>query len=218
MLIYSRLFAPCLFRLLTQPMTASNAYPSIQIVKHRNDDNQPVTAVISQRVSRQHQVDYERWVQGISEAARRFPGHSGLTVIRPEAGSCLDFVIILRFDCYSNLKRWLDSDERQQCLDRAKPFITKQNKVQILTGFETWFTLPVKAVQGTPARYKMAILTTFAVFVAVNLFNTVLMPLLTQFLPRLLAALVVTYLVVLVLTYGVMPRLTNLFRRWLYPQ
>lgn len=218
MLLHSRLFDPCPFRLLTQPMTASNAYPSIQIVKHRNDDNQPVTAVISQRVSRQHQAAYERWVQGISEAARQFPGHSGLTVIRPEAGICLNFVIILRFDCYSNLKRWLDSDERQRWLDRAKPFIAKQNKVQILTGFETWFTLPVKAVQGPPARYKMAILTTCAVFVAVNLLNPVLMPLLTQFLPQLLASLVATYLVVLVLTYGVMPRLTKLFRRWLYPQ
>ena len=64
----------------------------------------------------------------------------------------------------------------------------------------------------------MAILTTFAVFAAVNLLNPVLMPLLTQFLPRLLASLVVTYLVVLVLTYGVMPRLTKLFRRWRYPQ
>ncbi|MEO1149082.1 MAG: antibiotic biosynthesis monooxygenase, partial [Cyanobacteria bacterium J06638_22] len=66
-------------------------------------------------------------------------------------------------------------------------------------------------------RYKMAILTTFAVFIAVNLFNPILLPLLNQFLPRLLASLVVTYLVVLLLTYGVMPRLTKLFRRWLYP-
>ncbi|MEM0981559.1 MAG: antibiotic biosynthesis monooxygenase [Cyanobacteria bacterium P01_H01_bin.58] len=198
-------------------MTASDAYPSIQIVKHRNDDIQPVTAVISQRVSRQHEAAYERWMHGISEAARQFPGHSGITVIRPEAGICIEFVIILRFDCYGNLKRWLDSEERQHWLDKAKPFIAKQDQVQILTGFETWFTLPARAVQGTPARYKMVILTTLAVFVAVNLFNPLLLPLLNRFLPRLLASLVVTYLVVLLLTYGVMPRLTKLFRRWLYP-
>jgi antibiotic biosynthesis monooxygenase (ABM) superfamily enzyme len=199
-------------------MAASNAYPSIRIVKDRNDDNQPVTAVISQRVPRRHQAEYERWMQGISEAARQFPGHSGITVIRPEAGICVEFVIILKFDCYSNLKRWLDSKERQQWLDKAKPFIAEQDKIQILTGLETWFTLPARAVQGTPARYKMAILTTFAVFVAVNLFNPILLPLLTQFLPRLLASLIATYVVVLVLTYGVMPRLTKLFRRWLYPE
>lgn len=198
-------------------MAASNAYPSIKIVKDRHDDDQPVTAVISQRVPARYQVEYERWMQGISEAARQFPGHMGITVIRPEAGICVEFVIILKFDCYSNLKRWLDSEERQQWLAKAQPFIAKQNQIQILTGFETWFTLPARAVQGTPARYKMAILTTFAVFVAVNLFNPILLPFLTQFLPQLLASLVATYVVVLVLTYGVMPRLTRLFRRWLYP-
>jgi hypothetical protein len=216
----ARLPTVCAFliNLLTPPMTASDAYSAIKIVKDRHDDNQPVTAVISQRVPRRHQAAYERWMQGISEAARQFPGHSGITVIRPEAGICVEFVIILKFDCYGNLKRWLDSDERQRWLAKAQPFIAVQDQVQILTGFETWFTLPARAVQGTPARYKMAILTTFAVFCAVNLFNPILLPLLTRFLPRLLASLAVTYLVVLFLTYGVMPRLTKLFRRWLYPE
>ncbi|MEM9121652.1 MAG: antibiotic biosynthesis monooxygenase [Cyanobacteria bacterium P01_F01_bin.56] len=199
-------------------MAASNAYPSIRVVKARHDDDQPVTAVISQRVPGRHQADYERWMQDISEAARQFPGHMGITVIRPEAGICVEFVIILKFDCYTNLKRWLDSEERQRWLDKAQPFIAKQNQIQILTGLETWFTLPSRAVQGTPARYKMALLTTLAVFVTVNLFNPILLPLLTQVLPQLLASLIATYLVVLTLTYGVMPRLTKLFRRWLYPQ
>jgi antibiotic biosynthesis monooxygenase (ABM) superfamily enzyme len=198
-------------------MTNPGTSPSIQMITQRSDDNQPVTAVISQRVSRQHQADYEHWMQGISRAAQRFPGHNGITVIRPEAGICMEFVIILKFDCYSNLKRWLDSEERQQWLDKAKPFIRQQNQVHILTGLETWFTLPARAVQSPPPRYKMAILTTFAVFGVVQLFSPIFMPLLTQIVPPLLASLLVTYLVVLALTYGVMPRLTRLFRRWLYP-
>lgn len=189
----------------------------IQIVKNRSDDNQPVTAVISQRVLRQHEAEYERWMQGISEAARQFPGHSGVTVIRPEAGICVNFVVILKFDCYAHLKAWLDSPIRQQWLDKAKPFLPKPERVDILTGFETWFTLPARAVQQAPPRYKMALLTTLAVFVAVQLINPILLPLLVQFLPPLLAALIATYAVVLTLTYGVMPRLTKLFRRWLYP-
>jgi uncharacterized protein len=202
--------------ILIKSMDASDT-ALIQIVSQPSEDNQPVTAVISQPVKRQYQAEYERWMQGITEAARQFPGHSGVTVIRPEAGICANFVVILKFDCYAHLQGWLESPIRQQWLDKAKPFLPKPEKVDILTGFETWFTLPGRSVQGSPPRYKMAILTTFAVFAAVQILTPILLPLLVQVLPRLVAALIVTYLVVLLLTYGVMPRLTKLFRRWLYP-
>ncbi|NJN30900.1 MAG: antibiotic biosynthesis monooxygenase [Synechococcales cyanobacterium RM1_1_8] len=164
----------------------------IQIVKHRSEDNQPVTAVISQRVLPHHEAEYERWMQGITEAAKQFPGHSGVMVIRPEAGICVNFVVILKFDCYAHLKAWLDLPLRQQWLDKAKPFLSKPERVDILTGFETWFTLPAQAVKKAPPRYKMALLTTLAVFVAVQLINPILLPLLVQFLPPLLAALIAT--------------------------
>jgi hypothetical protein len=37
-------------------------------------------------------------------------------------------------------------------------------------------------------------------------------------LPILLNQLITTGLVVALLTYGIMPRLTQLFQRWLYPE
>ncbi|MEO0535205.1 MAG: antibiotic biosynthesis monooxygenase [Cyanobacteria bacterium P01_A01_bin.123] len=199
-------------------MVASGNPPSIQVIRDRSQDIQPVTAVISQRVKRHCEADYERWTHKISEVARQFPGHLGVTTIRPEAGICVEYVTILKFDCYTNLKRWLDSDERQRCLEKAKPLLVKASEVKILTGFETWFTLPNRPKQAPPPRYKMAILTTFAVFGAVNLLNPWLLPLLIDLgLPRLISSLMVTYLVVLLLTYLVMPRLTKLFAQWLYP-
>lgn len=188
---------------------------SIQVIQDRSEDTQPVTAVISQQVKRSREVDYERWTQKISAIARQFPGHSGVIVIRPEAGICAEYVTILKFESYADLKRWFDSEERQYCLNQAKPFLVRPSEIQILTGFETWFTMPNR-VQPPPQRYKMAILTTVAVFGAVNLLNPLLMPLLSGW-PTLLASLLVTYLVVLLLTYLVMPRLTKLFYRWLYP-
>ncbi|MEM8808082.1 MAG: antibiotic biosynthesis monooxygenase [Cyanobacteria bacterium P01_G01_bin.38] len=196
-------------------MGASENPGLIQVIQDRREDTQPVTAVISQQVKRNREADYERWTQQISAIARQFPGHLGVTVIRPEAGICVEYVTILKFDCYANLKRWLDSEERQRCLKEAQPLIFKTSKIQILTGFETWFTMPNRTQQKPPPRYKMAILTTFAVFGAVNLVNPLLLPLLSG-IPGLLSALISTYVVVLLLTYGVMPRLTKLFYRWLY--
>ncbi|MDB9529298.1 antibiotic biosynthesis monooxygenase [Oscillatoria sp. CS-180] len=188
----------------------------VQVIHDRREDIQPVTAVISQQVKHNREADYERWTQRISATARQFPGHCGVTVIRPEAGICSEYVTILKFDCYAHLKGWLDSKERQRCLEEAKPLIANTSTVQILTGFETWFTLPNRKRQPAPPRYKMAILTTLAVFGAVNLLNPLLLPLFSG-LPRLLSSLIITYLVVLLLTYVVMPRLTKLFYRWLYP-
>ncbi|MEO1295378.1 MAG: antibiotic biosynthesis monooxygenase [Cyanobacteria bacterium J06636_16] len=198
-------------------MVASDNLPPVQVIRDRGDDIQPVTAVISQRVRRNREAEYERWMQDISAVAKQFPGNLGATVIRPESGICVEYVIILKFDSYTHLRQWLDSDERQHWLDKAKPFVVKDADVQILTGLETWFTLPGRAQQPPPPRYKMSILTTMAVFGAVNLLNPLLLPILSELLPRLLSSLIVTYLVVLLLTYVVMPRLTKLFSRWLYP-
>ncbi|MEM9006932.1 MAG: antibiotic biosynthesis monooxygenase [Cyanobacteria bacterium P01_F01_bin.86] len=196
-------------------MQASENLPSIQMIRDRRDDIQPVTAIISQRVKRNREVDYERWMHDISAVAQQFPGHLGATIIRPEAGICVKYVIILKFDCYANLKYWLDSKERQHWLDKAKPFVAKDAEVQILTGLETWFTLPNQSQQLAPPRYKMSILTTFAVFGVANLLNPMLSPMFSG-LPALVSSLIITYLVVLLLTYVVMPRLTKLFSRWLY--
>lgn len=196
-------------------MAAAEHSSFVKVLRDRSEDTQPVTAVISQRIKRSHEPAYEAWMQGISAAARQFPGHLGVTIIRPEVGICVEYVIILKFDCYVHLKGWLDSEERQRWLEKAKPFIAQSSPVEILTGLETWFTLPNRATQPTPRRYKMAILTTLAVFCVVNLINPLLLPMLTQ-LPRLLAGLISTYLSVLLLTYVVMPRLTKLAYRWLY--
>ena len=197
-------------------MVASENPPPIQIVHDRSGDIQPVTAVLSRRVRRSRESEYERWIQDISAVAREFPGHCGVTVIRPEAGICPEYVIILKFDCYANLKQWLDSKERQRWLEKAQSLVVKDLELQILTGLETWFTLPNRTQQPPPPRYKMAILTTFAVFGAVNLLRPLLTPVFS-WLPSLVSSLMITYCVVLLLTYVVMPRLTKLCYRWLYP-
>jgi antibiotic biosynthesis monooxygenase (ABM) superfamily enzyme len=72
-------------------------------------------------------------------------------------------------------------------------------------------------MQRPPARYKMAILTAFSVFTLVNVYSWLLSGLLTG-LPPLLRSLIVIILVVLSLTYVVMPGLTKLFRPWLFSE
>lgn len=180
-------------------------------------DKQQVTAVIKHLVKPGSEPAYEQWLRQISQVARQFEGHAGVTFMRPQDSVCPEYVIVLKFDCYRYLQQWLDSPERQDCLSQAKPLIQRDEKVEVLTGLETWFTLPGKLVQTPPKRYKMACLTTGAVFIVVQLLSRLLAPVLSG-LPPLLRALIVTALTVVLLTYVIMPRLTRLFYRWLYPQ
>jgi antibiotic biosynthesis monooxygenase (ABM) superfamily enzyme len=85
-----------------------------------------------------------------------------------------------------------------------------------LTGLETWFTLPSSGPIVPPPRYKMAIVTWLAVFpLATGVFYAAA-PVFTR-LPPIGRSLAMSVILVPVMTYIVMPRMTRLFRNWLYP-
>ncbi|MCW6054016.1 antibiotic biosynthesis monooxygenase [Microcoleus sp. A2-C5] len=180
-------------------------------------DKQPVTAAISHLVKPGREQEYEQWLHDVSGVAQQFDGHCGVSFIRPHDSSHPEYAIVLKFDCYKHLKEWMDSPVRQRWIDKVQPLVQQDQNVEILTGLETWFTLPGKLVQHPPKRYKMAILTGLAVFVVVQLLGALLAPALTV-LPPLVRSFVLTLLTVFCLTYLVMPRVTRLFYRWLYPK
>lgn len=181
------------------------------------DDSQQVTAVIAHTVKSGREKDYEQWLHDISAVAQQFEGHAGVSFIRPQDSTNPEYAIILRFDRYRNLKQWLDSPERQRWIDKVKDLIQKDEAVQTLTGLETWFTLPGRLVQQPPKRYKMAILTSLSVFILSQIVARLFGPV-VRVLPELLRSLIIVTIVVFSLTYLVMPRVTRLFYRWLYPK
>lgn len=179
-------------------------------------DNQPITAVISHLVKPGRESDYEHWLQGIADAAQKFDGHMGVSIIRPDDPTYPEYVSVLRFDRYQNLKQWMESDIRKNWIEWAKPLIQKDESVQTLTGLEAWFTLPNRPLRHPPPRYKMATLTLVAVFVLSNILPRLLGALIAPF-PALVRSLILSSISIWLLTYIVMPQLTRLFYPWLYP-
>ena len=175
-----------------------------------------VTAIISHVVRPGREQGYEEWFHGIAADARKFKGHLGVTTIRPNDDAQPEYVVILKFDCYDNLKTWLESDVRRQWIERLQPLIAKSESIQPLTGLETWFTLPKPPTKTPPPRYKMALVTWLGVFVTLAVLSRLAAPILSG-LPILLNQLITTGLVVTFLTYVLMPPLTKLFKGWLYP-
>lgn len=177
-------------------------------------EEQSVTVVISQIVKRGCESAYEAWLKDITGVSRTYLGHLGTNVIRPQPGVQAEYVIIFRFDSYENLKVWMESRDRQYWLSQGQHLVQSDPYVQQLSGLEAWFSHPGKPLK-TPPRYKTALLTWAVVYVLINLLNRLLAPLLTN-LPPLIISLIISAIMVVLLTYVVMPWVTHLFSSWLY--
>jgi len=177
----------------------------------------PVTTTVTRRVKPGHEVFYEQFLEGIIAAATRFPGHQGVEVFRPASASEGEYRIVYRFDTGEHLRAWLDSDEHAAWLERAEPHAIGPMHTQFLTGLESWFTLPARPGSAPPPPYKMALLTWLTIFPLITVVVLALDPLLVRLdlVPRLAVTTAVT---VPIMTWLVMPRVTRLLRRWLYPQ
>ena len=181
------------------------------IVKH----NHHVTAVITHRVKAGRQAGYEEWIKGISAAARKFEGHLGVSILRPQLDAPPDYVIVLQFDLCDHLTAWLQSDIRKSWIERVQPLIQEQEDIQILSGLESWFQLPKQSHTLAPKRYKQAILVWVGVMVVSLLIAPLIAPLM-KLLPWFVALPINVAITVALLTYVIMPRLTRWFQGWLF--
>jgi uncharacterized protein len=176
----------------------------------------PVTTTVTRRIKPGHEAAYEEFLAGISSAARAFPGYLGIEVFRPAPGQGDEYRTVYRFDSSAHLRAWLDSPERAAWLQRAEPHVAGPMRTQFLTGLESWFTVPTRPGVAPPPLYKMAILTWVTIFPLITLVVVVSAPLLGS-LPLVVRLAVTTLVTVSLMTWVVMPRVTRLLHRWLYP-
>ena len=183
---------------------------------------QPVTVVVRRRIRRGFEAEAEEWMRGISAALSKYPGALGVEVIRPHDPSEPLYYYVFRFDSDETLRVWNESNERKEWLDRSLRFMETPPEYETLSGLEYWFTPPPG--NATPAhpppRYKMAILT-WAAIVPLAFGLAYLLPLRFDRFPPgpltvLLRTMTNTTVLVVLLTYIVMPRITRLFARWLF--
>lgn len=176
---------------------------------------EPVTVVVSRRIKPGREPEYEAWVKGVAAVALRYPGHLGISTFRP-AKPGDPYVLVYKFDTGEHLDAWLRSEERAEWVARADDMTEGRFEAQQHSGLESWFTLPGRNVVAPPPRWKMAIVTTLAVWPSSMLLGGVFRRAL-GFLPGPIVSLVVTTVMVALLTWVVMPLLTRVLARWLFP-
>ena len=151
-------------------------------------------------------------------AMQKSPGFRGADLIPPaDAGG--DYEVIVRFNSEHDLQAWDESPARAACHARFRPLAEAEPEYRRLTGLEAWFAQPVVPASMHPPRSRMAVVNWLGIFPTVTLALWLVLPLL-QPLPFLPRTAVLTGLIVIVMTWGVMPRLTRLpwIRRFLNPK
>ena len=173
---------------------------------------EPVTVTVARRVAPGRGGEFERWVDGILEAASSFPGFLGGGALRPgRLGD--DWHVVYRFASPAQLERWQSSPEREHWLRRAEELMDETG-VHRVSGLETWFSLPGHTAPAPP-RWKMALVALLAIIPLVLAMNVVVLPHVADW-PLLARTLLFSGTLTALMTWVVMPRLTRLFRHFLY--
>jgi uncharacterized protein len=183
----------------------------------------PVTVIVK-RIAKKNKInEFEEWLSGISREVSRQNGSMGIDIIRPtDKESKPEYVIIFRFDNYDNLTKWENSSIRNEWLQKGKELVQSDPDVQKLTGLEFWFTPYSKKnlhslTLKSPQRYKMVIVT----IPVIALLLVTLVPQIhfigeSLSIPYSIRFVIAIAIMVLLMTYFIMPLLTKVLRPWLF--
>ena len=196
-----------------------------------DDDNNtrehsnPVTVIVKRIAKKDKINEFEEWLSRISKEFSNQDGSMGIDIIRPTNSNKTksEYVIIFRFNTYDNLEKWEKSAIRNEWLQKSWELSEAHYDVQKLTGLEFWFTPYLKDGSSSrvpinpPPRYKMVIVT----IPVISILLLTLVPqirVLTEMLsiPYVIGLVIAIIILVLLMTYVIMPLLTKLLRSWLY--
>ena len=183
----------------------------IDTMENPAQETGPLTVVVTWRVRKGREREFEAWRHEIGAAALKFPGHMGVNVIRP-SGAEREYAVIFRFDTYEHLRDWQESDIRREQLKKAEPFRETPPSYRLESGLEYWFSPP--GVLASPPRWKMALVTAVGVWPTSMFVSWVLNPLIGK-LPLPLKALLAAIGIVILLTWVIMPALVRILKLWL---
>jgi uncharacterized protein len=153
---------------------------------------------------------FETALRELKQIAAEQPGMVACDVLR---GSEREYFVVYRFTDEERLRDWDASPERRTLVGRVDA-LTVGGRRHELTGLEAWFDLPPGQLPSP--RHRMAVVTWLGIWPVVSLALWLVAPYLVV-LPFVLRTGTLSVLVVLTMTYVVMPQLVKLAEPWLCP-
>ena len=188
---------------------------SVMEAVHAQWSGQP-TAVLSRRVRPGQEGPFQRWAEAFAQALTASPGCLSCQIIPPVPGIQPDWVFVSEFREPASLRAWIDSETRHQWLAAAAPMVENTGELRVISGLESLFGLLPPGEAAPPPVWKLAVVTLVGLYPTVLLSWLCVAPRL-QPVPLLVRALLSSLFTVGLMTWGVMPLVTRLFRPWLFP-
>lgn len=174
-----------------------------------------IHVAITRKVIPGYEDAFEKTIKRFFAETAEVPGVLGAQLIRPIPGSSGNTYGILRSFAGENERdAFYRSDTFREWQEVVAPMVEEHYRRTSLHGLEAFFADPTVATH--PPRWKMAIVTWLGVWPTVFIVSQILAPYLKP-LPSWASSAGVTLLVVLALTWIVMPFLTKVMRPWLKP-
>lgn len=172
-----------------------------------------VHIAIIRRVKPGMERAFERALREFARESLSEPGTTGVHLVGPVSDSG-EYGILRSFENEAACRAFYESELFRRWEERAAEFVIGGWTRRRLHGLEAFFR---QGGHAPPPRWKMAIVTWLGVFPTVLLWSSLLKTVLGG-LPSLGVAAIVNALVVVTLTWGVMPLLTRLLANWLRPE
>jgi len=176
----------------------------------------PATLLLSRAVLPGHEQAFEAVLHRLAAEARTFPGHQGLTVLRPQPHGPATYTIVAHFATTQDMDAWLASDARARLVAEADLHSADQLRTRYLSGLEGWLAAPGSAVVLPPARWKIVLISMAGIVPLLEAVTYLLAPHLTG-VPIWSRPLISAAVLIPLMQYAVMPVLTRAARGFLYP-
>jgi uncharacterized protein len=178
--------------------------------------DKPIHIAITLRVRKTHVAEFERALADFASRSLAEPGARGMQCLYPPPGSgSTEYGIMRSFASAADRDAFYRTAFFKDWLARIGPMVEGESTRRQLDGLEAWFRDPKGHM---PPRWKMALLTWIAVWLASMLMRTILAPVLGPNFPQVLSAGLVAAGVVGILTWVAMPLLVKIARPWLHPE
>ena len=193
--------------------------------------NKPLTVMAKHHVRPDKLHVFADWCREMQHRSRQFAGYIDTELIRPTCIESDEYVAIFRYDSYEHLKKWMESKERKEMIERVPEFSSTNSVVYAYHSLEHWFSSSgdeeesqntglnaAKPAAGPPPKYKMVVVTTAIIYTQTLWVPKVLNRMLGDAnLHRNVMGLLTVMCIVWLATYVLFPVVTRLLAFWLFP-
>jgi len=180
-------------------------------------NSDPVTIVRTHFVKPGFEKEFEDEIIRLSEIFSQYPGYLGVNFFRPLDSADGDYRIVLKFRSEKDHKNWRASEDYKKWEEIEKKITIAPPRTYKIDGLETWFTLPGNRVMKPPGKERQLLVTWLAIWPVISVLGPIEGIIFGE-LPYILQNMINVAILVFLMTYIVMPFMTKLFRKFLYPK